>query len=188
MGEEKVEGDQKVSKWSSEGVELAVAGFNYGDFKAKELKDADTGLNLEVYANRVLPDEIKDLQQRIEQLQGAGSGGATGTTLGSLNTASMLIRYSTRLKMRRASINSFFGKLPYKRVAMTQQPAINFGQAWPSLVFMPYTAFFDDTYRVQIFGMRGGTDSFWHEVGAHEVAHQMVLVMLSDGRATTISG
>jgi len=172
MGEEKVEGDQKVSKWSSEGVELAVAGFNYGDFKAKELKDADTGLNLEVYANRVLPDEIKDLQQRIEQLQGAGNGGATATTLGSLNTASMSDTVLNQAQNATRIYNSFFGKLPYKRVAMTQQPAINFGQAWPSLVFMPYTAFFDDTYRVQIFGLRGGTDSFWHEVGAHEVAHQ----------------
>src|SRR5439155_23664922 len=58
MGEDTIDGDQKTSKWSSEGVELAVAGFNYGDFKEKELKDPDTGLNLEVYTNRVLPDEI----------------------------------------------------------------------------------------------------------------------------------
>ena len=55
---------------------------------------------------------------------------------------------------------------------MTQQPAGFFGQAWPTLVFMPYTAFFDDTYRVQLFGIHGGTDGFWTEVAPHEVAHQ----------------
>ena len=55
---------------------------------------------------------------------------------------------------------------------MTQQPAGFFGQAWATLIFMPYTAFFDGTTRAQLFGVRGGTDGFWNEVAAHEVAHQ----------------
>ncbi|MEP6847292.1 MAG: M1 family aminopeptidase, partial [Acidobacteriota bacterium] len=46
------------------------------------------------------------------------------------------------------------------------------GQAWPTLVFMPYTAFFDTTSRVQLFGIKGGTSGFWTEVAPHEVAHQ----------------
>jgi aminopeptidase N len=37
---------------------------------------------------------------------------------------------------------------------------------------MPYTAFIDTTLRVQLFGVRGGTDTFWRYVGPHEVAHQ----------------
>ena len=170
IGEEKVEGDQKTVRFSSEGVELAVAGFNYGDFKAKQLTDTDTGLDLEVYANRVLPDEIKELQQRVEQAQAAGA--VTGTTLGSLNTAGMADTVLNEAQNATRIYKAFFGKLPYKRLAMTQQPAINFGQAWPTLVFLPYSAFFDDTYRVQIFGMKGGTNSFWKEVTPHEVAHQ----------------
>ena len=72
---------------------------------------------------------------------------------------------------------AFFGKLPYKRLAMTQQPAINFGQAWPTLVFLPYSAFFDDTYRVQIFGMKGGTNSFWKEVTPHGPAPLIVRLL-----------
>jgi len=68
--------------------------------------------------------------------------------------------------------NSFFGKLPHKRVAMTQQPAGFFGQAWATLIFMPYFAYLNDTERVQLFGVRGGTSGFWSEVAAHEVAHQ----------------
>jgi len=55
---------------------------------------------------------------------------------------------------------------------MTQQPAANFGQAWPTLVFMPYTAFMDPTQRVQLFGVRGGTSTVWRYVGPHEIAHQ----------------
>ncbi|MBV9241878.1 MAG: hypothetical protein JO314_07715, partial [Acidobacteria bacterium] len=68
--------------------------------------------------------------------------------------------------------SSFFGKLPFDRIAMTQQPAGFFGQAWPTLVFMPYIAFFDPTSRVQLFGIRGATNGFWTEVAPHEVAHQ----------------
>ncbi|MBA3352492.1 MAG: hypothetical protein H0U23_08740, partial [Blastocatellia bacterium] len=64
VGLETVEGDLKVAKWSSEGVELAVAGFNYGDFKMKEIKDPQTGLTLEVYTNRILPNELRDIQSR----------------------------------------------------------------------------------------------------------------------------
>ncbi|HEY2865949.1 MAG TPA: M1 family aminopeptidase [Pyrinomonadaceae bacterium] len=170
IGDETTDGDVKTAKWSSEGVELAVAGFNYGDFKEKSVKDPDTGLALEVYANRILPDEIRGLQQQIEQAQSAGA--VIPVTLGSLNTASMSDTVLTQAQNATRIYKVFYGKLPYKRVAMTQQPAGFFGQAWPTLVFMPYTAFFDDTYRVQLFGIHGGTDGFWTEVAPHEVAHQ----------------
>jgi len=170
IGDETTDGDTKTAKWSSEGVELAVAGFNYGDFKEKSVQDADTGLALEVYANRILPDEIRGLQQQIEQAQSAGA--VIPVTLGTLNTASMSDSVLNQAQNATRVYKVFYGKLPYKRVAMTQQPAGFFGQAWPTFVFMPYTAFFDDTYRVQLFGIHGGTDGFWTEVAPHEVAHQ----------------
>lgn len=170
IGMDAIEGDLKISKWSSEGVELAVAGFNYGDFKLKEIKDDATGLALEVYTNRVLPDEIRGIQTQIERAERAGI--KTDTTLGSLNTSGMADTVLNEAQNSTRIYQSFFGKLPYKRVAMTQQPAGFFGQAWPTLVFMPYTAFFGDTHRVQLFGVRGGTSGFWREVAAHEVAHQ----------------
>jgi len=169
-GDETTDGDVKTARWSSEGVELTVAGFNYGDFKEKSVQDADTGLALEVYANRILPDEIRGLQQQIEQAQSAGA--VIPVTLGSLNTASMSDTVLNQAQNATRIYKVFYGKLPYKRVAMTQQPAGFFGQAWPTLVFMPYTAFFDDTYRVQLFGIHCGTDGFWTEVAPHEVAHQ----------------
>jgi hypothetical protein len=169
-GEDKIEGDHKVSEWSSGETELAVAGFNYGDFKEKDLPDAATGLSLEVYTNKELPDEIKEFQMYVENAQKAGW--ITSTTLGSLNTGGMADTVLNEAQNATRIYTGFFGKLPYKHVAMTQQPAGFFGQAWPSLVYMPYIAFFGDTHRQQIFGIQGGSDRFWREVAAHEVAHQ----------------
>jgi hypothetical protein len=170
VGEETPDGDLKVSKWTSGGVELAVAGFNYGDFKEKRLKDESTGLDLEVFTNKVLPDEMRELQAQIEQLETAGV--RTGTTLGSLGTGAGADNVLIDAQNATRIYAGYFGKPPIDRVAMTQQPAGFFGQAWPTLVYMPYTAFFDSTSRVQIFGIRSGTDGFWREVAAHEVAHQ----------------
>ncbi len=163
-------GDLKVSKWSSDGIEMAVAGFNYGTFVQKELADPTTGLNLEVYANTELPDEMKSVQQNIDQAE--RNGGTTGTTLGSLNTTGGSGGVLNEAQNATRIYTAYFGKMPYKRIAMTQQPAGFFGQAWGTLVFMPYFAFFDATQRTQLLGIRGGTDGFWREVAAHEVAHQ----------------
>jgi aminopeptidase N len=55
---------------------------------------------------------------------------------------------------------------------MTQQPAGFFGQAWPTLVFMPYIAFVDSATRVRLLGIQSATNAFWDDVSAHEVAHQ----------------
>jgi hypothetical protein len=165
-----VDKDMKVSKWTSGTTELAVAGFNYGRFKKKELVDKDTNYDIEFYANEEVPDELKAVQQYIDDAERAGYH--TATTLGSISTASMgnIALVDTQNAMR--IYNAYFGKLPYTRLAMTQQPAFNFGQAWPTLVFMPYTAFIDTTQRVQLFGVHGGTNNFWRYVGPHEVAHQ----------------
>ena len=170
IGEPTTEKDVTVSKWSSEGTELAVAGFNYGGFKMKQLQDASTNLTLEVFTNNVLPSEMLGLQQRIDMIE--SSGALTETTLGSLNTGGMATTVLNEAQNSTRIYQMYFGKLPFKRIAMTQQPAGFFGQAWPTLVYMPYTAFFSDTHRVQLFGIRGGTDGFWREVAAHEVAHQ----------------
>jgi len=170
VGELMIEKDIAVSKWSSEGVELAVAGFNYGGFKMKELADSTTNLSLEVFTNNVLPAEIRDIQRQIELAEAGGA--ITGTTLGSLNTGGMATTVLNEAQNSTRIYQAYFGNLPFKRIAMTQQPAGFFGQAWPTLVYMPYTAFFGDTHRVQLFGIRGGTDGFWREVAAHEVAHQ----------------
>src|SRR5258708_37984869 len=66
---DKADGGGMIAKWSSGKTELAVAGFKYGRFKKKELLDKDTGYNLEFYANQELPDEIRQVQAQIEQIE-----------------------------------------------------------------------------------------------------------------------
>jgi len=167
---ETVEGDAKVAKWTSGQTELAVAGFNYGKFKKKEVIDKDAGYGIEFYANEELPDELKAVQKNIELAESRGAD--TETTLGVISTSSMADKALADTQNAVRIYNAYFGKLAYTRLAMTQQPAGNFGQAWPTLVFMPYTAFLDTTQRTQLMGSQGGTDTFFRYVGAHEVAHQ----------------
>jgi hypothetical protein len=147
-----VDGDRAVAKWSSGQTELAVAGFNYGQFKRKEVKDEATGYNIEFYANE-------------EALIDSGVGSMS--TAGAAGRVLPVTQNSVRI------YDNFFGHLPYSRVAMTQQPASNFGQAWPTLVYMPFTAFMDSTQRWMATGdARYASDSFFKYVGPHEVAHQ----------------
>ena len=169
-GPETREGDTTVVKWSSGQTELAVAGFNYGRFKKKELADKDSGYNIEFYANTEVPEELRRVQLAIEQAE--ANGARTDTTLGSISTTGMADQAIADAQNSARIYNSFFGKLPYTRFAMSQQPAANYGQAWPTLVYMPYTAFMDTTQRTQLMGMRGGTDNFWRYVAPHEIAHQ----------------
>lgn len=158
------------AKWSSGKTELAVAGFNFGRFKKKEILDKDTGYNIEFYANEQLPDFIKQMQKDLERAREAGV--QTETTLGSMTTTAMADSALADTQNSTRIYQSYFGKLPYTRLAMSQQPATGFGQAWPTLVYMPLAAFLDSTQRAQMFGSQGGTDTFWKYVGPHEVAHQ----------------
>jgi hypothetical protein len=166
---ESSEGGLAVTRWKSE-VPLAVAGFNYGRFKKEVSSVPRTSYVVETYANKEIPDIFRNLQQRVEA---AESGGIqTGTTLGALNTVSMMGKAKSEAQAAIALFTNQFGPLPYGRIAMTQQPFIGFGQAWPMLVYMPITAFLDGTFRHQL-GLDGGRlDSFFRYVAAHEVSHQ----------------
>ncbi len=167
---ETTEGDMKTSKWSTKGVEMAVAGFNYGDFLKKDIKDDVTGYTYEVFVNRDVPEDIKGYQRRLEQAQSYGY--KSEDTLSSFSTTGMSNYMLGETQNASRIYDAYFGKLPFNRIAMTQQPFINFGQAWATLIYMPYPAFVGSAMRTQLIGMRGGTDGFWTEVGPHEVAHQ----------------
>lgn len=71
----------------------------------------------------------------------------------------------------------YFGKAPYSPFSVTQQVEWNFGQSWPSLIYLPTLALTSSTERV--FGFEGagpdalfGLNEFANMVGWHEVAHQ----------------
>lgn len=187
--DEKIEGDQKIAKWTTKGIEMKVAGFNYGDFKRKSIKDEVTGYELEVLVNTEVPEEIKSLQNRVLEFESRrqsnrpadpsdildpqrSASRTSGLTVGAFSTSSMSDYVLGEAQNSTRIYDAYFGRLPFKRVAMTQQPNTFFGQAWATLIYMPYMAFVGDTMRTQLFGVRGGTDGFWREVAAHEVAHQ----------------
>ena len=167
---EQAEGDLKLAKWTSGNTELKVAGFNYGKFRKKDLVDKETGYALEFYANKEVPDELKDLEAYLDSLE-RDKVHITGIT-GNFKTTSMADRALTDTQNATRIYTGYFGKLPYTRLAMTQQPAGNFGQAWPTLIYMPYTAFIDTTQRTQLMGAQAGAHTIWRYIGPHETAHQ----------------
>ncbi len=71
---------------------------------------------------------------------------------------------------------AFFGKQPFQEVSITQQVESNFGQSWPSLVFLPTLALTTSTQRAMGLNVdprsMPSLQEFVNVVGWHEVAHQ----------------
>jgi hypothetical protein len=149
------EEDYAASQWVSE-IPLAVAGFNYGRFKKKQITDSETKYQIEGYATTELPGYLK-------RFEGVGAMTPSRLTENAMADAQNAIRV----------FSQYFGEVPYGRIAITQQPEFNFGQSWPTLVYLPISAFFDSTQR---WMMMGGSAfrfaDFIQEVTPHEVAHQ----------------
>jgi len=149
------EQNYQASHWVSE-IPLAVAGFNYGDFKKTAKKDDQTGYEVEVYATREVPDSLRMAANRVQLTPSAMAQNALVDGMNSIRV-----------------FETWFGKIPYGRVAITQQPQMNFGQSWPSLVYLPLSAFLDSTQRWELFGARAfKLAEFVDEVTPHEVSHQ----------------
>jgi aminopeptidase N len=149
------EEDYAASQWVSE-VPLAVAGFNYGLFKQKSVTDTAIKYDVETYASEQVPGYLKEAAESINLTPSALADRAMGITQTSLRC-----------------FQKYFGDLPYGRIAITQQPEFFFGQSWPSLVYLPVSAFLDSTQR---WALLGGSSfkfgEFIQEVTPHEVAHQ----------------
>lgn len=149
------EGDYVASQWISE-TPLAVAGFNYGWFKKKEVDDAQTKYQIEGYATTELPGYMRQLND---------IGGMTPTRL----TDNAIVEAQNSIRI----FTHWFGELPYGRIAITQQPEFNFGQSWPTLVYLPIISFLDSTQRYMMMGaINGQLTNFIQEVTPHEVSHQ----------------
>ena len=151
------QGNQTVSRWTSD-VPLAVAGFNFGLFKKSEVRDTKLGYVIESYANTDTTDLLKEFRNFVD--------------VGTFNTTQLMDKARNEAQVSLGIYQNYFGKLPYGRLAMTQQPAYNFGQAWPMLIYMPITAFFDETIRHQIGMTNPRATDFFRYVAPHEVAHQ----------------
>jgi hypothetical protein len=149
------EKDAEASEWKSD-IPLAVAGFNYGRFKEKELTDPVTKYEVEAYATSEVPGYLRE-----------ATDGATFTPSALANSAAVNAQNAIRL------FEKWFGACPYGRVAISQQPQFDFGQSWPTLVYLPVSAFLDSTQRWMLLDKDASKFSqFILEVTPHEVAHQ----------------
>jgi len=149
------EGDSAASQWTSD-IPFAVAGFNYGRFKKKERTDETTRYDIEGYATAELPSYLAQAHVPAAMTPSRLSENA-------MIDAENAIRVFSR----------YFGPAPYGRIAITQQPEFNFGQSWPTLVYLPISAFLDPTQRWMLMGPHAFRFAdFIQEVTSHEVAHQ----------------
>ena len=154
---EKEEGPHKVSVWQTL-TPIAVAGFNMGEFKSDQ-SERNKDVQVVTYANTSLADNYSRLPN------------ARGMALGTLSTTGMLKVATSEGDAAVQIYTDFFGPLPYDHVSLTQQTACNYGQSWPTLVYLPICYFWDDTVQHQL-GLLDSDPSYWKVVTAHEVAHQ----------------
>ena len=174
LASEQKDGDETVSEWKSD-EPLPVAGFNYGDFKKKERVDDATHYTLEAYATTNPPDWLKGVTEsplnEVGPRIGSGEDRPQGLMLApSAMADNVLVDALNAVRL----YTQWFGPAPYGRLAVTQQPAFDFGQSWPTLVYLPISAFLDPTQRWELLGRNTFRFSkeFINVVTAHEVSHQ----------------
>jgi hypothetical protein len=164
LEKEWAEKDTACSHWVST-VPLAVAGFNYGTFKKKTVADPKLGA-IEGYATTETPDYL------------AGASDAIGA-MGHISGSSLMDGTLVDARNALGIYSIWFGKSEFDRIAITQQPQFDFGQSWPSLVYLPMIAYLDSTQRFRLMQAVGAgarenssINQFVDEVTAHEVSHQ----------------
>jgi hypothetical protein len=152
---ESVNQDLAITHWITPNP-VAVAGFNYGDYKKIEMPDDITGYKISGYYLTELPSNLHD----YPALRSMAPGGMTKYAL-----------EQTRAQLQLCSL--YFGKSPYDEIYITEQPNFGFGQSWPNLVYLPISAYIDSTQRWMLFGrIDNKFTGFVQEVTPHEVAHQ----------------
>jgi len=170
---ESTQGDQAVSEWSSD-VPMQMAGFNLGRFKVIDQKLPD-GSVVQSFANEGSPDFLRAVLQSQDDVLSDSTlpseRGGSNVALGNMSTLAMMKEPLAEAAVAEQIYSDYFGDIAYKRIAMTQQPACNFGQSWPQLVWLPICAFFDETVRHEIH-IDDTRQPYWDVVTAHEAAHQ----------------
>ncbi len=155
---ESTEGDFAVSHWVTPNP-VAVAGFNYGDYKRIDMPDTITGYKISGYYLTELPYALQHAKETAF-LQSMAPGAMTKYAL-----------EQTRAQLQLCT--HYFGKSSYEDIYITEQPNFNFGQSWPNLVYLPISAYMDSTQRWMLFGtINDKFTGFVQEVTPHEVAHQ----------------
>lgn len=161
---------QDVTVWKS-AVPQPAAGFNFGRFKVEQAKLTSPDYLVLAYANEEVPANVQAL---LNQVNGALPGQDSlhySVDLGNMNTTSLLKKALGEAEASVQVFSDFFGPAPFKRLAVTQQTACNYGQSWPGLVWLPMCYLYDSTIRRQL-GYEFHDYGYWRVVAPHEVAHQ----------------
>ena len=146
-----------VTHWVTP-VPVATAGFNYGRYERIDLADNITHYDISGYYLTELPDSLRRFQ----------SG-----PLAAMSPRKMTEYALDQARAQMQVCTLFFGKGPYENIHITEQPNFSFGQSWPSLVYLPISAYIDSTQRWMLFGhIDNKFTGFVQEVTPHEVAHQ----------------
>ncbi len=166
--------DDLVTTWKTESP-VSVIGFNYGNFVEAAQTSGD--LTITAYSGKDIPDELNAILggSSVNELAAMAYGGraSRGPSRGGFNTSKM-VKDAAQVSMAAYKLFEFlYGPLPIKNLSVTQQPVRGYGQSWPSLIFLPYTAFLDST----TLNMLGQSESreqreFNQTVAVHEMAHQ----------------
>src|SRR6266481_4330411 len=146
-----------VTHWITQ-IPVAVAGFNYGQYKKMDWSDSITHYEISGYYLPELPDNLRRFQN-----------GA----LGSMAPGAMTKYALDQARAQMQVCTLYFGRAPFENIYITDQPNFNFGQSWPNLVYLPISAYIDSTQRWMLFGqINSRFTGFVQEVTPHEVAHQ----------------
>lgn len=157
-----------ASEWRTE-IPFATAGFNFGYYKRKERFDDSTKYEVEAYATRELPSYMQNVQMPDRTGALVPRGPSTEGMSPAVLADSAIVDAMNSIRC----FNAWFGEAPFGRIAITQQPEFNFGQSWPTLVYLPVSAFLDDTQRWELLGQSAFRfGEFVEEVLPHEVSHQ----------------
>jgi len=167
------EGGRNVTTWKAD-TPIPVAGFNFGQFKQVEGKTEKPPMEVASFANVNPPNWVSSVLQEGEAPTISSTPGANATArtaLGTLDTTILSKKALGEAQFSLAVYSAYFGALPYKHLAMTQQTATNYGQSWPMLVYLPITYLFDETQRHNL-GIPDTAVGYFTAVAPHEVAHQ----------------
>jgi len=165
------------TNWDSD-VPLSVVGFNYGDFVEKSHSDSD--LTVTAYGGKEIPDELKGLSSAIDMAElSSGIGGPRnldgqlGIARGGFSTSANT-QYAADISFQALKLfQYYFGKLPFKTIAVTEQPIRGYGESWPTLIFLPYDSLLDGTTQHQLhLADSAEKREFYNLVAVHEMAHQ----------------
>jgi hypothetical protein len=168
-----IEENTVYSQWDSE-IEHFAAGFNYGKFS--DVTEKSKQCEITCYTNEKLSDALLTVRRILEENRDLQADLMLMPQ--ELTTDGIGKNAAIESRNAYAVFDHFFGEIPIRNINISQQPQVPIAASWPTLVFLPFTAFYDESVRQRLFepviGLRDyGEWEFYHEgVASHEIAHQ----------------